>query len=136
MSPVTLEVPFADCLVTSLYLSREGTYPQVDRTNAWSPDVASQTWGGMGAPAGSQLTSGAGGGPTSEAGRLRGLSQHLPLLTLLSCLYCPFPAQCCCFLHVFSVSFLTGRLTEQRMLGLHFHATGYFGPCLSCNGGV
>lgn len=98
MSPVTLEVPFADCLVTSLYLSREGTYPQVDRTNAWSPDVASQTWGGMGAPAGSQLTSGAGGGPTSEAGRLRGLSQHLPLLTLLSCLYCPFPAQCCCFL--------------------------------------
>lgn len=27
MSPVTLEVPFADFLVTSLYLSREGNIP-------------------------------------------------------------------------------------------------------------
>ena len=90
MSPVTLEVPFADFLVTRLYLSREGTYPQVDRTNTWSPDVVSQSWGGVGAPAGSQLTSGAGGGPTSEVERLHGLSQHLPPLTLLSRLYCPF----------------------------------------------
>ena len=54
--------------------------------------------GRRGAPAGSQLTSGADGGPASEAEHLRGLSQHLPPLTSLSRLYCPVPARCCCFL--------------------------------------
>lgn len=31
---------------------------------------------------------------------------------------------------------LTGRTTEQKMLGTHFYVTEFFGPYLSCNDGV
>ena len=92
MSPVTLEGHFADHLVTRLHISRDGTYPQVDRTKHMASTRGLTDAGRRGAPAGSQLTSGADGGPASEAEHLRGLSQHLPPLTSLSRLYCPVPA--------------------------------------------